>query len=79
MFMLYERFPAADKKLSFEDLCGEPTMDWLSPVGQGLLHGFVRGELAQHELASMARVPHRRPNVDNAIRDFVTSCKRQRA
>ena len=78
-FMLYERFPATSQNLSFEDLCGEPTMDWLSPVGKGLLHGYVRGELTPEDLARMARVPRRRPNVENAIREFVASRKRQRA
>ena len=76
-FMLYERFPG--RNLSFEDLCGEPAVDWLSPVGKGLLHGYVRGELTPEDLAQMARVPRRRPNVDNAIREFVASRKRQRA
>ena len=79
MLLMYERFPA-EQKLTFQDLCGEPTMDWLSPVGKGLLHGLVRSELAQEDVARIAGLLRRRPNLDNAIREFVVaSRKRQRA
>ena len=79
-FMLYHHFPARDLNLTFEDLCGEPSMDWFSPAGQGLIRDFVRGEITEEELSRMAQVTRRRPNVDNAVNTFVAdSCKRQRS
>ena len=78
--MLYAHFPAKGLTLSFEDLCGEPSMRWFSPAGQGLIQDFVRGELTEEELIRMAHATRRRPNVDNAINTFIASAsKRQRA
>ena len=78
-FMLYDHFPAKGLTLSFEDLCGEPSMRWFSPAGQGLIQDFVQGELTEEELIRMTRATRRRPNVDNTINAFIAaSCKKQR-
>ena len=77
--MLYAHFPAKGLTLSFEDLCGEPSMRWFSPAGQGLIQDFVRGDLTEGELIQMARAARRRPNYENAINSFITaSLKRPR-
>ena len=78
-FMIYNHFPARGLQLSFQDLCGEPSMRWFTPAGQGLVQDFVRGELTEEVLIRMARAAPRRPNVDNAINSFInTSCKKRR-
>ena len=77
-FMLYSRFPARDIVLTFEDMCGEPSMEWFSPVGQSLIQNFVRGELTEAELRTMACATRRRPNIDNAISTFIDASLKER-
>ena len=76
-FMLYGRFPANGLTLSFEDLCGEPSMRWFSPTGQGLIQDFVQGELTEAELIRIAHSARRRPNVGNAINTFITESRKK--
>ena len=75
--MLFKHFPARGLNLSFEDLCREPSMQWFSPAGQGLVQDFVRGELTEGELIRIAHAAPRRPHVDNAISTFIRSCKQR--
>ena len=78
-FMIYNRFPSRGLDLSFEELCGEPSMRWFSPAGQGLIRDFVQGELTEEELIRIAHAVRRRTNVDDAISNFIAaSCKRQK-
>ena len=74
--MIYYHFPSRDLHLSFEELCGEPSMRWFSPAGQGLIRDFVQGELTEEELIRVAHAAPRRPNVDDAINNFIA--KRQK-
>ena len=77
-FMIYNHFPAKDLKLSFDDMCREePSMNWFSHAGQGLIQDFVRGELTEKELIRIARAAPKHPNVDNAIKSFLNdSCNK---
>ena len=52
--MIYNRFPSRGLDLSFEELCGEPSMRWFSPASQGLIQDFARGELSGEELFQVA-------------------------
>ena len=58
VLMLYDDFPAKGLTLSFEDLCGEPSMRWFSSAGQGLIRDFVQGGLTEEELM---RIVHAAP------------------
>ncbi len=70
-FMIYSHFPARGLNLNFEDLCGEPSMRWFSPAGQGLIQDFVQGELTADELIQIARAAPHHSNLDNSINSFL--------
>ena len=77
--MIYNHFPARGLNLSFEDMCGEPSMRWFSPAGKGLVQDFVRGELAEDEIIRIAYAARHHPHVEHAISNFITaSCNKRK-
>jgi len=68
---VYTRFPTTSPGFSSDALWGDPTLEWFSLAGQGLIKGFVRHELSRDELNRILEAAPRRPNYDEFMNAFI--------